>query len=88
MTENGSPFDFPCDIPVKVFGRNDDEFRAVVFGIVRTYFPGFSDTAMTERLSREDRYLSLTVTVRAETRAQIDALYTALTAHDAVLMVL
>lgn len=88
MTGNGSPFEFPCDIPVKVFGRNDDAFRDAVLAIVRIYFPDFSDEDLSERSSRKDRYLSLTLTLHAETRAQIDALYTELSAHDAVLMVL
>lgn len=88
MTGNGSGFEFPCDIPVKVFGRNDDAFRDAVIGIVKTYFPEFSDSDLAERASRRDRYLSLTVTVWVEERSQIDALYTELTAHEAVLMVL
>jgi len=88
VTGNGSPFEFPCDIPVKVFGRNDDAFRDAVLAIVRIYFPDFSDEDLSERSSRKDRYLSLTLTLHAETRAQIDALYTELSAHDAVLMVL
>lgn len=88
MTENGSPFEFPCDIPVKIFGRNDDSFREAVRAIVRTHFPDFADESLRERPSRRDRFLSITVTVWVEDRAQIDALYTELTAHDAILMVL
>ena len=88
MTENGSPFDFPCEIPVKVFGRNDTAFREAVLAIVRAHFPEFSEDDLGERSSRQDRYLSLTVTVWVEERTQIDALYMALTAHETVVMVL
>jgi putative lipoic acid-binding regulatory protein len=88
VAENGSPFDFPCEIPVKIFGRNETVFREAVVTIVRTHFPDFHDDDLAERLSRKDRYLSLTVTVWVEAREQIDALYMALTAHDAVMMVL
>lgn len=88
VAENGSPFDFPCGIPVKVFGRNEDAFRNAVLAIVKTYFPDFSDDDLSERLSRRNRYLSITLNVWVESRAQIDALYTALTAHDDILMVL
>ena len=56
--------------------------------IVRGLFPDLGDDAVSERSSREDRFLSITVTVWVENRAQIDALYTELTGHDAVLMVL
>jgi putative lipoic acid-binding regulatory protein len=88
VSENGSAFEFPCDVPVKVFGLNDDVFREAVLSIVQTYFPSFERDDLVERLSRQDRYLSLTVTVRAESRSTIDALYTELSAHDAILMVL
>ena len=88
MTENGSPFEFPCDIPVKVFGRNDARFREAVRSLVHASFPDFDDADLRERPSRKDNYLSITVVVWVENRAQIDALYTALSAHEAVLMVL
>ncbi len=88
MEGNGSPFEFPCDIPVKVFGRNDDLFRDAVLAIVRRHYPGFDDGHVTSRLSRQDHYLSMTLTVRAESREQIDALYAELSRHESVLMVL
>jgi putative lipoic acid-binding regulatory protein len=85
---NGSPFEFPSDIPVKVFGRNDAAFREAVLAIVRRHFPDLRDEAVSARTSRQDHYLSLTLIVRAESRAQIDALYTELSHHEAILMVL
>lgn len=88
MTDNGSAFEFPCDVPVKVFGRNDDGFRRAALEIVKTYFPDFAEARLTERLSRRDRYLSMTLTVWVENRSEIDALYTELSAHKEVLMVL
>jgi putative lipoic acid-binding regulatory protein len=88
VTENGSAFEFPCDVPVKVFGRNEEDFRSTVLTIVRRYIPDFSDDAIRERLSRGDRFLSITLTVWIEEREQIDALYTALSSHEDVLMVL
>ena len=88
MTENGSAFEFPCDVPVKVFGLNNEAFRRAVLEIVEARFPDFSRSDMRERSSKQDRYLSITVTVWVEERIQIDTLYSALNAHDAVLMLL
>lgn len=80
---------FPCELPVKVFGRNDDAFRGAALEIVRRHFEAFDEAeGLSERTSRADRYLSLTITVRAESRAQIDALYRELTASGDILMVL
>jgi len=88
VTENGSAFEFPCDVPVKVFGRNGDAFRNAVLEIAKVHFPDFEDDRLSERLSRGDRFLSITLNVWVEERERIDALYTALSAHADVLMVL
>ena len=77
---------FPTDVPVKVFGRNDAEFRAAVVEIVEKHF-GKAYT-VTEVASRQAAYVSLTVTVRAESRAQLDALYQDFVASAQVLMAL
>ena len=87
MTEE-SLLSFPCDIPVKIFGRNDANFREAVLTIVRSHFSDFTQDDTVERPSRGSKYVSLTVTVRAQSREQIDAAYQALSAEDRVMMVL
>ena len=77
---------FPTDVPVKVFGRNDAEFRAAAVEIIEKHF-GKAYT-VTEVASRQAAYVSLTVTVRAESRAQLDALYQDFVASAQVLMAL
>jgi putative lipoic acid-binding regulatory protein len=77
---------FPTDLAIKVFGRNDPGFRDAVIGIVAAH-NGEAYT-VAEQHSKQAAYLSLTVTVHAESRAQVDALYQALVANDLVLMVL
>jgi putative lipoic acid-binding regulatory protein len=75
---------FPADLAVKVFGRNDPEFRSAAIAIVEAHYG--KAYAVAEQLSKQATYLSLTITVHAESRAQIDALYQALVAHELVLM--
>jgi len=75
---------FPCDLPIKVFGRNDAAFRAAALAIVKRHY-GAAYTVV-EQQSKQGAYLSLTITVRAETRAQIDAVYQDLVADERVLM--
>lgn len=79
---------FPCEIPVKLFGRNAVEFRETALDIIRSHFAEFGPEHVTERPSREGSYLSLTVKVYAENRDQIDALYRELTSSDSIMMVL
>jgi putative lipoic acid-binding regulatory protein len=87
MTEGLKPLlEFPCDLPIKVLGRNDAEFRKAVLAIIESRFGRALSVA--EQPSKQSNYVGLTVTVRAESRAQADAVYAALVAHERVLMAL
>ncbi|MCL2298464.1 MAG: DUF493 family protein [Proteobacteria bacterium] len=79
---------FPCDFPIKVMGKNAEGFAQAIADIVVAHAPDFDPATMEMRPSKENRYLSLTVTVRATNKEQLDALYRALTAHPMVSMVL
>ena len=81
-----SLIEFPSDLPIKVFGRNDPGFRGAVLAIVEAHYGAVYTVA--EQESKQGSYVSLTVTVRAESRVQIDALYRDLVASDLVLMAL
>jgi putative lipoic acid-binding regulatory protein len=80
--------EFPTDFPLKIMGRNTDEFRSVVIGVVQKHAGEFDVATIEERPSRDGNYLGLTVTIRAESQAQLDALYRELTSCEAVLVVL
>jgi putative lipoic acid-binding regulatory protein len=77
---------FPTDLAVKVFGRNDPQFRDAVIAIVEAQYG--SAYTIAEQESKQASYVSLTVTVHVESRAHADALYQALVAHELVLMAL
>ena len=79
---------FPSSFPVKVMGRNTPDFELLVFDLVRQHAPELTDDALHRRPSRDGNYLSVTVTVLAQSREQLDAIYQTLSAHDQVLMVL
>ena len=83
-----SLLEFPCDLPIKIFGRNVDGFRATVVAIVGSHFEEPADDDIRERLSRDDGYASLTITIRAQTREEVDALYRELSDSDDIMMVL
>ncbi len=83
-----SLLEFPCDLPIKVFGKNADGFKARVVEIFSSHFDSPSSIDVREQFSRNNGYASLTITVRAETRSQVDALYKELTANEEIMMVL
>jgi putative lipoic acid-binding regulatory protein len=79
---------FPCEFPLKVIGRNNAEFRSLVLGIVQKHVGALAPSQIEERPSKDRNYLSLTCTFQATSRAQLDALYTELTACERILIVL
>ena len=79
---------FPCKFPLKAFGKNTDDFEALIITIVRRHVPYLEDQAVSSRLSRGGAYRAVTATFTAHSRAQLDALYLELSNHEQVLMLL
>ena len=86
--ENDSVFSFPCDFPIKAMGHARGNFEITVLEIVRRHAPDLTEDAFKSRPSSNGKYLSVTVTIRAESRKQLDAIYMDLTACEHVLMAL
>jgi putative lipoic acid-binding regulatory protein len=83
-----SPIEYPVDFPIKVMGRNAPGFAQTVTSIVMRHAPDFDPQTVEMRPSRKHTYLSLTFVIRATSREQLDALYTELSGHSMVAMVL
>jgi len=88
MPEEATLLAFPCDFPIKIMGKTQTGFAQAVIEIVRRHAPDFEPATLEMRPSREGKYLSLTCTVRAMSREQLDDLYRELCAHPMVTMVL
>ena len=83
-----SLLEYPCRFPIKIMGRKQAGFAQEVMEIVLRHAPDFDPATMEMRPSRQGTYLGLTVTVNAQSRDQLDALYRELCDHPAVVMVL
>ena len=79
---------FPCVFPMKVMGRREDGFAQTVTEIVLRHAEDFRPETIEMRSSKNARYLSLTVTINARSREQLDGLYSELSKHPMVIMVL
>ncbi len=88
MSSSESLLQFPCDFPIKVVGLYHAEFEAQVVARVRNYVPDLGEDAVRSRPSQGDKYLAVTVTIRATSQAQLDAIYRELSSWDRALMVL
>ena len=83
-----SLIDYPCNFPIKVMGLSQQGFAQAVLEVVVRHDPDFNAASMQMRSSSGARYISLTCTVRATSRQQLDALYQELCDHPQVVMVL
>ena len=79
---------FPTDYPIKVVGRPSAEFRAYIHAIVIKHAPDVETDRISERLSENGNFLSISYMIRAQSREQIVALAKELTAAEGVLMVI
>ena len=59
-----------------------------MLAIARRFDPDFDPLTVEQRPSKAGKYLGLTLTVRVHSRAQLDDLYRALSAHPLVKVVL
>ncbi len=80
--------DFPRVFPIKVMGANQDDFEALVLEIVRKHASLAGEKVVNSRLSRNGRFISLTVQINALNQEQLDTIYRELSSHERVLMML
>ncbi len=90
-TETGDPtpgLEFPCEYPIKAMGRTEPEFRALVVDIVAAHAGRVRADQVRVRASSGGNFQSVTVTVRIESRAQLEGVYRDLAAAEPVLWTL
>lgn len=90
MTDSSdeSPLKFPCEFPVKAMGLSGIDFEKHVLNIFRRHVPDLDETLISKRDSQGGKYVSITVTVQAKNRQQLDAIYQELTDSKHVVMAL
>ena len=85
MTEREETlFAFPCDFPVKAMGKAGEDFELLVLDIVRRHAPDLDDARVKLRESRGGKWVSVTVTIQAQSKDQLDAIYRDLSGHERV----
>jgi putative lipoic acid-binding regulatory protein len=88
MEEQQTLLEFPCDFPIKIMGETREDFADTIVALVQQHAPDFDAARVEMRASSGGKYISLTCTVTATSRDQLDNLYRALTAHPWVKVVL
>ena len=80
--------EFPCEFPIKMMGRDSTEFRATARALVEKHVGEVADEAVTASLSRNGRFVSVTITITATSKQLLDDIYQDVTDHADVLMAL
>jgi putative lipoic acid-binding regulatory protein len=88
VTQAETLLEFPCEFPLKIMGATRDDFAQAIVEIVLRHAPDFDAARVEMRPSKAGNYLSLTCTIRATSKPQLDALYRELTSHPWVKIVL
>ena len=88
MKDADTLLQFPCRFPIKAMGRLENEFRDTVIGIVARHADSFAQENITEQPSSAGNFVSVTVTINATSREQLDRIYQDLTDCQSVLMAL
>jgi hypothetical protein len=86
--DKDSLIEYPCDFPIKVMGLNVHGYTDAMSYVVRQFDPDWTENKLETRESAGGKYLSLTFTVRATSRDQLDELYRTLSSHPMAKVVL
>lgn len=80
--------EFPTEYPIKVMGRNTDDFVEVVLEVSQRHAPEVTEAHLSVRESSNGNWVSVTVTIEATGEAQLSALFEDLKATGRIEMVL
>ena len=80
--------EFPCNFPIKIMGRDTPEFHVTARELVEKYTGPLDDSAIQSTVSRKGSFVSITVTVTAQSQQQLDDIYREVTDNEDVLMAL
>jgi len=87
-SEDAPKIEFPCEYPIKVMGTAGAELHETVITVMRTHAPGFDEASLSVRDSNKGNYQSVTVTITATGKEQLQAIFEDLKKHHCVKMVL
>lgn len=85
MEDDFTPeLNFPCEYPIKVIGQDADNFFEFVIDLVTRHAPEVMPHEFTVNRSSGGKYLSVSVTIIAESREQVNALYKEMSEHKRI----
>lgn len=78
-------FEFPCEFPIKAMGKTGPELEIAVLEIINRHVDDLTEGAVRFQQSKGGNYTSITITITARSKSQLDNIYMELTACEHVL---
>ena len=78
--------EYPGRFPLKVFGKDDEDFESIVIELVRARIPQAEHIEISRRRSKGGKYVALTLTFTVHTQQQLEDIYQDLYQCDQVVM--
>ena len=88
MNESDTLLQFPCSFPIKMMGRADAEFSDIAVRLIEQHVGIVAQNSIQTTQSRNGNFLSVTVTIDAQSQEQLDSIYNDLSNHEDILVVL
>ena len=95
MSEDATPgeespprIEFPCLYPIKIIGRAGENFQRDAVAVVERHTGSIANDLIKIQNSRESNYLSITVTIAATGKEQLEAIFADLKKLPDIKMVL
>ncbi len=86
-TESGlALLEYPGRFPLKVFGKDSEDFESIVVDLVRARIPEAEHIEVSRRHSKGGKYLALTLTFTVYTQQQLEDIYQDLYRCEQVVM--
>ena len=86
--EQETLFEFPCKFPVKAMGRAEDGFEELVTGLILGHAEMYAGESVSTNPSSSGNFISVTISIEALSKAQLDSIYQDLTDCEQVLVAL
>lgn len=88
MNSRETLLQFPCSFPIKLMGRADAGFSDVAVRLIGRHVGEISKNQIQTTSSRNGNFLSLTITIDAQSQEQLDNIYNDLSNQEDVLVAL
>ena len=88
MNDKQDIMEFPCEFPIKIMGLAVDDIESLVRDLSQPHVEPDDILSIRSAHSKAGKYTSVTLTIRASSREQLDNLYLSFNGHEKIVMTL